>query len=153
MKKIKKIKRCYICGKTKKETALVNATVDGKRNDYCTECIQIQNDKRITSLGYETNLGFGTGAPTTDTSFYFKVNPEYFANADKVSATYSHEKPMDNKAFETYTRLRLTAQVLGIHIDGFNIDPVIDLLDNKDNRAWKIYDSIVPVSKEEYEAL
>jgi len=147
------LKKCCVCGKSEEKVGIIRARVDDVENDYCTTCIGKQGDKRIAAIGYETDLGFGTGAPSTDTSFYFKVNPEYFANADKFIATYSHEKPMDEKWFEQYTRVNLVAQALGIPVTNGNLDTVLDLLSNDEARACDVYNSIISITKEEYKAM
>jgi len=148
------LKKCCVCNKTEKEVALIHATLDNNTDDYCTSCIQLQDDdKRMSAFSYEIDLGFGTGAPTTETTFYFKVMPEYFGNADKIKATYSHEKPINEKSFESHTRLNLVAQVMMITIVDSDTTPVITLLEDKDELVWEIYNSIIPISKEEYDVL
>ncbi len=109
---------------------------------------------KISSIGVTRMLPYGTGAPTTDITFYFQVSPEYFGNADKAKISYSIEKQIDEEKmnlWEKMAKLTLTSQAMLLPFD--NCEEILKLMIAEDKKAITIYESIKAVTKEQYDEI
>ena len=80
--------KCKYC-KTKK--GLINVNLNGEDVIICQDCLTKQQN--IKELGYTIPLGPKNPNANKKIELSFDIsNPEYFANADNVTISYTYEK-------------------------------------------------------------
>lgn len=154
--------KCEICGN---EKDVANVTIDDKEMQICADCMSKIGE--VHSFGYTVKIG---NKPVPDgeqkvTNVYFKTtHPEYFANADTIKLSYGYtgdgdgDTDLTQEKWEFKGKLDLIAPLMGIERDGSMnyLKLIIEYLSNETSKfheeAWKYYDSLIPISEEEYEA-
>lgn len=127
--------RCKYC-KTKK--GLINVNLNGEDVVICQDCLTKQEN--IKELGYTIPLGSENPNANKKIELSFDISkPEYFANADNVTVSYTYEK--DILTVEKW-QIKAKADLIGTILN-CDFKTVLDLFLNKDEKVCMLWDSLV----------
>lgn len=127
--------RCKYC-KTKK--GLINVNLNGEDVVICQDCLTKQEN--IKELGYTIPLGPENPNANKKIELSFDISkPEYFANADNVTVSYTYEK--DILTVEKW-QIKAKTDLIGTILN-CDFKTVLDLFLNKDEKVCMLWDSLV----------
>lgn len=140
--------KCIVCGKDEKETYMITIVVNEKEEKCCPLC-STKIEGNVTRLSYTKMLKPDPeNKANKNIDIYYRVNPEYFANASYITLSFTYENDIPLESWQKIGKLQLTAIALGYPDD---MDYVKEMLEKNDELTIAIFDSIEVITKEEYE--